>query len=298
MAGHHSHDSNKNSRVRVLVVLVITFFYMIAEVIGGFFSGSLSLLSDAGHMFADVAALSISLFAVVVAARPPDNKATYGYYRAEILAALLNGVVLVLVALLIMKEAFMRIGQPAEIEAVPMILIALGGLIINLVGLWFLSKDKDKNLNIRGAWLHVFSDTLGSIGVVICGLLILLFNITMADAIVSMIIAALISYSAIKLILESVNVLMEHTPAHIDSNEVQFQISKIDGVNRVHDLHIWSITSGRDALSAHVVAKEGVNYDELLIAIKELLCSRFHIEHTTIQIEKICDAKSIACGKK
>lgn len=280
---------------RVLVVLCLTATYMIAEAVGGFLSNSLALLADAGHMLADVAALSVSLLAFLLAARPANHRATFGYYRAEVLGALFNGVVLLVVSFLIIKESAHRFFHPAEVEANLMIWVALGGLVINIIGLSLLHRDKEKSINIRGAWLHVFSDTLGSVGVVVSGLLIHWFGWTLADPIASIAIAGLVSYSSIHLILETLHVLMEHTPAHIDPREVQKAILGVEGAARVHDLHIWTITSGKDALSVHVVASKTADYNDLLRKIEETLFSRFGIDHTTIQIEDACPSNEKIC---
>lgn len=280
---------------RVLFVLSLTALYMFFEAIGGIVSNSLALLADAGHMFADVAALSISLFAFMLSSRPPSHKATFGYYRAEVIAALFNGVVLLMASLFIVKEAIGRLWMPAEINSELMMSVAFGGLVINIIGLWVLHKDKDANLNLRGAWLHVLSDTLGSVGVVISGLLISFFGFTVADPIASIVIALLVSYSSVKLILETLQVLMEHAPSHIDAREVSKAIESLPSVVMLHDLHIWTITSGKDALAVHVVAKTGTNYDELLNHIQKILESKFAISHTTIQIENDCQVKDQTC---
>ncbi len=280
---------------RVLLVLCLTATYMVAEAIGGFVSNSLALIADAGHMLADVAALIVSLMAFVLASRPANDRATFGYYRAEVLGALFNGVALLLVAIFVIKESIARFFHPAEVETGVMIWVALGGLLVNLIGLWLLHRDKNSNLNIRGAWLHVFSDTLGSIGVVVSGLLIRWFGWTMADSIASIAIAGLVCYSSIHLILETLHVLMEHTPAHIDATRVKNVILSLPNVVRVHDLHIWTITSGKDALAVHVVAEESANYNDLLKTIESVLASEFAITHTTIQIEESCRANEKIC---
>lgn len=280
---------------RVLLVLCLTATYMVAEAVGGFLSNSLALLADAGHMLADVAALSVSLIAFALAARPANYRATFGYYRAEVLGALFNGMVLLAVSILIIKESISRFLHPSPVETDLMIGVAVGGLLINLVGLWLLHKDKGHNLNIRGAWLHVLSDTMGSVGVVISGLLIRWFGWQMADPIASIAIAALVCYSSIHLILETLHVLMEHTPAHIDPREVKKSILAIAGAVRVHDLHVWTITSGKDALAVHVVADKNIDYNVMLQNIESMLSTQFGIEHTTIQIEDVCASNENNC---
>lgn len=284
----HHHAKKTAPTRRVLFVLFLTASYMIAEALGGYYSNSLALMADAGHMLADVAALTISLFAFLIAARPANFKATYGYYRAEVLAALFNGLILLLVSFFIIKEAILRLFEPVEIETTVMIYIALGGLVINIIGLFTLHRDKNRNLNIRGAWLHVMSDALGSIGVILSGLIIKFWHFNNVDSIASIIIASLIFYSAGRLVFDTMDVLMEHTPAHIDPKAVKQALLSIKSAKRVHDLHIWSISSERVALSAHVELKQGGDSDALLAAVQQVLAKKFLIDHTTIQIEKEC----------
>jgi cobalt-zinc-cadmium efflux system protein len=273
---------------RVFLILCLTATYMIAELVGGLMSNSLALIADAGHMFADVAALTLSLFAFILSARSPTERASFGYHRAEVIAALFNGLVLLLVSFFIIKEAIARFFTSSEVESSLMIVVAFGGLIINVIGLFLLHQDRSHNLNIRGAWLHVLSDTLGSIGVLISGFFIYVFNWHMADPIASIVIALLVSYSAIRLIFITLRVLMEHTPEHIDPNDVCEKILSIPDALKVHHLHIWTITSGKEALSVHVVAQEDCNYDRLLRKIRKMLESSFGISHVTVQIEREC----------
>jgi len=291
MSSNHQHDHKsklETSKIKVLIALCLTASYMIAEAIGGYYSNSLSLMADAGHMLADVAALSISLFAVIITTRPANQRATYGYYRAEVLAALFNGMLLLVVAIFIIKEAINRLFNPQLVETEIMIGVAIGGLLVNFIGLWLLHKDKSQNLNIHGAWLHVLSDTLGSIGVIISGFLIAYFGWYKADPIASIIIASLIFYSASSLVWETVGVLMEQTPAHLDSQAVKEAILAIKPAIRVHDLHIWTISPGRENLSVHVEYEQNGDAHKLLNDIQEMLTKKFNIEHTTIQIEKEC----------
>jgi cobalt-zinc-cadmium efflux system protein len=280
---------------RILLVLCLTAGYMVLEALGGIVSNSLALLADAGHMLADVVALGISLLAFALSSRPPSHRATFGYYRAEVIAALFNGLILLVVSFFIVKEALLRFFNPSAIESPLMIVVATGGLLINIIGLSILHKDKANNLNIRGAWLHVFSDMLGSIGAVISGLLIYFFGWNFADSIASIFISALVSYSAIHLVLETLRVLMEHTPTHIDPRDVCEEILSIPDAIKIHDLHIWSITSGKEALSVHVIAREHSNYDKLLHQIQKMLELKFGIDHATIQIENECQAADKTC---
>lgn len=294
MSGSHD-SSGKRPSKKLLIVLCLTASYMILEAIGGILSNSLALLADAGHMLSDVAALGISIFAFALSAKPAQGKATFGYYRAEVLAALFNGLVLLLVSFFIIKEAVVRLFNPSEVEPGLMLVVAFGGLLVNIAGLMILHRDKEQNLNVRGAWLHVFSDALGSVGCLISGMLIYFFEWRSSDAVASIIIAALVCYSAIKLILETMRVLMEHTPAHIDPEAVTAEILSVPQVMMVHDLHIWSITLGKDALSAHVVVSTEAVYDDVLMGIQKRLEQKFGITHATIQLENQCQVESKTC---
>jgi cobalt-zinc-cadmium efflux system protein len=258
---------------------------MVAEVIGGWWTHSLALLADAGHMLSDVIALSLSLLALRIAQRPPTPKRTYGYHRSEILAALAHGALLVGVALSIAVEGVQRIGAPIPVLGGPMLAVASGGLVVNLIGLAVLESGRHHSLNLRGAWLHVLSDALGSAAAMLAGALVWAFGWSWADALASLAIAGLIIHSSFTLLRESVDVLMETAPSHVDVEEVRAAIASLAGVVAVHDLHVWTITSGMVSLSGHVVAKEGGHHPELLREVCELLRSRFGIDHATIQIE-------------
>ena len=236
-------------------------------------------------MFSDVAALGLSLFAIWIAERPPTPQRTYGYYRTEILAALVNGAALIAVSIYIFIEAYRRLLQPPEVMGAVMMWIAVGGLVVNLLGLWVLRAGRDENLNVRGAWLHVLTDALGSVGAIIAGALIWAFGWNLVDAAISAFIGLLVIYSAWRLVMESVHVLMESAPRGIDVDEVRQTISATPGVIRVHDLHVWTITSGLDSLSAHVVAEETESHADLLKRLRLALHERFGIDHITIQIE-------------
>ena len=259
--------------------------YMIAEVIGGLWTGSLALLADAGHMLSDVVALSLSVLAIRLARRPATPQQTYGHHRTEILAALAHGLLLVGVAVYIVTEAAERIQSPQPILGGPMLVIASGGLVVNLVGLWVLSEGRHHNLNVRGAWLHVLSDALGSIGAIAAGALVWRFGWYWADPVASALIALLVVYSAWALLREAVAVLMEWAPGHVDVQQVEGCIAALPGVLAVHDLHVWTISNGMVALSGHVVAQNPTGHGKLLQEISDLLHRRFEISHATIQIE-------------
>jgi cobalt-zinc-cadmium efflux system protein len=288
---HDHHDTAVGSRGtganqrRLGIALALAACYMVAEAVGGLLTGSLALLADAGHMLSDVFALSMSVVAIRMAQRPPTASRTYGYYRTEILAALGHGILLVCVSLAIFVKAWDRLGQPREILGEPMALIAAGGLVVNLAALAILNTGKRESLNVRGAWLHVLSDTLGSVGALVAAAAIWAFGWTWADTAASVGIGLLIIYSSWALLRETLDILMEAAPAHIDVEEIHGAIVELPGVLAVHDLHVWTITSGMVALSGHVIASDGASHGELLPLICERLHRRFGIEHTTIQVE-------------
>ena len=281
----HSHGRASRNRRRLTIVLSLTAVYMLAEAFGGWWTGSLALLADAGHMLADMVALVLALVAIWFGSRPATSSKTFGYYRLEILAALINGVALVVISLRILLEAYQRWSDPPAIKAGPMMLIAFGGLVINLSCAWILHGDHEEDLNVRGAWLHVMGDALGSVGAILAGALVAGFGWNGADPLFSVIIGLLIVWSSWKLIRESTNVLLEGTPAHINLAAVEDAILETDGVQDVHDLHIWTITSGREALSAHVIHIETISQPELLKELRIKLHDRFGVDHLTIQME-------------
>lgn len=284
--GHtHAHGRASRSRSRLRLVLVLTALYMLAEAVGGWWSGSLALLADAGHMLADVAALALALVAMWFSSRPATPSKTFGYYRLEILAALVNGVALVLISLLIFYEAYHRLSAPPEVKSTLMTLVAVGGLVVNLACAWLLHGEHEEDLNVRGAWLHIVGDALGSVGAIAAGALMSLYGWYTADPLFSFIIALLIVWSSWNLIRESTNVLLEGTPSHINLAAVEDAILQTEGVRDVHDLHVWTITSGREALSAHVIHIESISQPELLKELREKLHDRFGVDHLTIQME-------------
>ena len=286
----HDHGENPRSRSgvdqrRLVIALVLAAAYMLAEIAGGWLTGSLALLADAGHMFSDVVALAMSVVALRIAQRPATPARTYGYYRTEILAALIHGVLLVCVSAGIIYEATERLAAPTAVLGGPMLAVAAGGLLVNLVGLKILSEGRHESLNVRGAWLHVLSDALGSVGAMVAGALIWGFGWTWADPAASLLIGGLIVYSSWSLIREAVSVLMEGAPAHIDVEEIQRSLLALTGVETVHDLHVWTIASGMVSLTGHVVIAEGQSPSELLRRVSDLVADRFQIAHATIQIE-------------
>lgn len=270
---------------RLRIVLVITAAYMLAEIVGGLLSNSLALLSDAGHMLSDVAALLIAMLGIRIGNMNAGPQHTYGYYRAEIFAALLNGIFLVLVAVWIVYEGYQRLVSPPEVRGGLMLLVAAGGLVVNLAGIALLHEARASSLNIRAAFAHIVGDLLGSLGAVLAGGLILWKGWRLADPLISFFIAALIIFSSWKILQEAINVFMEGPPAHINVASVSKAIQEITGVLSMHDLHIWTITSGKEALSAHVVRDEDVSPKLILQSLQTVLEERFAISHLTIQIE-------------
>jgi cobalt-zinc-cadmium efflux system protein len=280
----HSHKPESNRR-RLTVVLGLTVTYMFAEAVGGFLTNSLALMSDAGHMLTDVAALVLAMLALWFAARPITPKKTYGYYRMEILAALANGVALVLISILICYEAIQRIKNPQPVQGLEVMLIAIGGLIVNGVSAWLLHSATEENLNIHGAFLHVIGDALGSVGAITAGILIWRWGWTLADPIISIAMCLLIVFSSWQLIRESVNILLEGTPSHISVRAVTECLHSVEGVIDVHDLHVWTISLGKEALSAHVIIEPGSSHRATLKALQRRLRADFNIGHVTIQLE-------------
>lgn len=260
---------------------------MIAEAVGGWLTNSLALIADAGHMLTDVAALTLTLSAIWFGSRAATSRKTYGYYRLEILAAFINGIALVLLSVWIVIEALERWNAPQEVAGLQMSLIAAGGLGINLIAAFLLHADHKHDLNMRGAFLHVMGDLLGSVMAIAAGLLILSLGWIWADAVGSILISLIIVLSAWRLILESVNVLLEGTPAHIDLELVEAAITETPGVAGIHDLHVWTIASGRDALSAHISHDDSVSHSDLLQIVRRKLHDRFGIDHLTIQMETL-----------
>ena len=258
---------------------------MVLEIVGGLLANSLALLADAGHMFSDAAALGLSLGAVVLAQRPATSQRTYGFHRAEILAALTNGAALLVLSALIAREAWERLSEPPEVKGGLMLAVACGGLLINLANLRILSGGREHNLNVRGAWLHVMADALGSVGAICAGAAIYFFDWRWADPVASFLIAALVLYSAWGLVRETLDVLMEGVPKGISIDEVTAALEALPDVLDVHDLHVWSLTSGRNIATTHLVIPEDADHQSVIDGANRMLAERFAIQHTTIQVE-------------
>jgi cobalt-zinc-cadmium efflux system protein len=286
MHDHTDARGHRVSRRSLTLALLVTGLWFLVELGSGFYTNSLALLADAAHMLTDLAALSLSLFALKISTRPATHEKTFGYLRAEILAALANGVILVLVGLLIAYESFQRLHQPPMVRSSMMLAVSSIGLAANLVAARLLSRSDLDNLNLRGAFLHVLGDIMGSVGAIIAGILMVVWNWYLADPIVSMIVAVLIFYSSWQLLRDSVDVLLEGAPRHLDVASILADLGSVEGVLSVHDLHVWSITSGLHAMSCHVVLRRDLDADLALKALGHRMLDRHGIEHTTIQIEK------------
>ena len=285
-AGGHDHGVPRDAnRKRLALTLGLVLLYMGAEIVGGLLTNSLALLADAGHMFSDAAALGLALFAIWFARRPASSSHTFGYYRTEILAALANGASLVAISIYIFVEAAQRFRSPPEVEGGLMMVIAAGGLVVNLAGLFILRGGRDESLNVRGAWLHVFTDMLGSVQALVAGGLIWLFDWNWADPVASVLIGLLVIYSSWELLKESVAVLMQRAPGRIDVDELRSAILGLEGVLEVDDLHAWTVTSGMESMSAHVTIRDGRDPLVDLRTVRQLVHDRFGIDHVTIQVE-------------
>ena len=270
---------------RLVWTLSLTTGFMAIEVVGGLWTGSLALLADAGHMLTDVGGLSMSLLAVWFAQKPPTTENTYGYFRAEILAAVANGVVLFLVAGYILYEAFLRVWAPPIIRGGPMLAIAILGLGVNLLGMGLLHHGAGESLNVQGAYLEVLNDALGSIGVIVAAVIIQATGFYLIDPLSSAAIGLFILPRTWALMRKALHILMEGVPPHLDIREIETAMTTSAGVRAVHDLHVWTLTSGKEAMSSHVVVDDLAAGDRILRDLHKLLHERFGIEHTTIQLE-------------
>jgi cobalt-zinc-cadmium efflux system protein len=298
-AGHHHHghghhhghshaDAGRENSRRLAFTLALQVLYLVAEVVGGYLANSLALLADAGHMLSDVGALGLSLFAIWIARRPATDRRTYGWHRTEILAALANAATLISISLFIFYEAWARFRQPQPVEGMLVVWIAVGGLLVNGIGAAALHSGREHSLNIRGAWLHLLTDALGNVGVIAGGIVVWAFGWLWADPAVSVLIGVLVIWSSWGLLRDSLGVLLEGTPAHIDVDAVRTALLAVPDVEEVHDLHVWTITSGLEALSCHVVVggrDERRFSGEILADVHEVLHQRFGLHHLTVQIE-------------
>ncbi|MBX7062914.1 MAG: cation diffusion facilitator family transporter [Pyrinomonadaceae bacterium] len=287
--GHgHTHEISASGRNKkpLMIVLGLTTAYMLAEVIGGLMTNSLALLADAGHMLTDVGGLALALLAIKFAERPATPERTYGYYRVEILAALTNAVVLIGISLYILYEAYERFRNPPEVQSTTMLLIAVIGLVINIAGVFILRSGSKESLNMKGAYFEVLSDMLTSVGVIIAGVIMLTTGWYYADPLISAGIGLFIFPRTWALLKDAVGVLLEGTPSDVNIAALRETLTKIEGVAEIHDLHVWSLTSGVNALSVHAVLAEGADHDDVLTRVHDLCKKDFHIEHVTAQTER------------
>ncbi len=286
----HSHGPGawrETDRRALLIAAGLTAGFMLAEVAGGLLTGSLALIADAGHMLSDSFSLFLALGAVALASRPVTPKRTFGFKRAEILAALANGILLVLVSVWIIIEAIGRIGDPPEILGGWMLAIAVLGLIVNLVAARVLYGSSGESLNVKAALRHVLADVAGSVGVILAALVIMLTGWELADPIVSIVISVLIAASAWSILRDSVDVLLEAAPPGLDTEEIGYSMAALPGVEQVHDLHVWQITSGLPMLSAHVLVSADADCHAIRRRLEAQLREDFEIDHTTLQVEHL-----------
>jgi cobalt-zinc-cadmium efflux system protein len=284
MSHDHTTEIKEN---RFILALALTGLIFVVELIGGFWTHSLALLSDSAHVFMDAFALGLSYLAIRAAKLPANDKHTYGFHRMQVLAALTNGATLFLIAFEILREAWNRFQNPETVQAGPMLVIAVIGLVVNLVVAFTLSKHDHDDLNTRAAFLHVLGDALASVGVIAVGVILLFVNWTWLDPLVSVLIGALILFSSGRVLKESVHILAEGMPDGMTASGIADSIRKVPGISQVHDLHVWTVAPGYIALSAHVtVDDQSISQtDEVLCALKKVLHEHFEIEHTTIQFE-------------
>jgi cobalt-zinc-cadmium efflux system protein len=266
---------------------------LVAAIVGGILTGSLAVLADAGHVLSDVGAILLGLAAAGLAARPAGPRRTFGYQRSEVLAALINGIALVVIAILIAIEAIGRLGDPPEIAATGVLFLGLGGLAGNALAAWVLARGEREDINLEGVLRHSLADALGSLGVVVSGAVVLTGGWEAIDPLVSLAIAALILASSVRLIREPLDVLMETAPAGVEVDRLGSAMLAVEDVCSVHDLHVWTVTSGFDALSAHVVMAAGADRDRARRELEFLLRDRFEIEHTTLQMEEEADEGAV-----
>lgn len=282
--GHHHHDHTSNMNVLFWSFIAI-FLFMIIEVVGGLLTNSLALLSDAGHMLSDAAALALSLIAFKIGTKQATNHKSYGYQRFEIIAAFINGIALVVISIIIFFEAYKRFLEPPNVSATMMV-IAIIGLMVNLVvALLLMRGGSHDNLNIRSALIHVLGDLLGSVGAIIAGILIYLFNWNIADPIASVIVSILILFSGFRITMDALHVLMEGKPEDLNVETLKKTLLDMDGVKSIHDVHVWSITNEFPAMTGHLVVDQSVKRDELLEQANKIIKKEFDISHVTIQIE-------------
>ncbi|KAA8475447.1 cobalt-zinc-cadmium efflux system protein [Arcticibacter tournemirensis] len=279
-------STSYKNKGRLKLVLGLTLTYLIAEIIGGILTKSLALLADAGHMFTDVGGLALALFAINIASKPASPEKTYGYYRAEILASLTNAIVLIGISIYILYEAYQRFLNPPEVQSKAMLIVAAIGLVINIAGMLILRKSSKESLNMKGAYFEVLSDMLTSIGVIVAGVIMLTTEWYYADPLLSAGIGLFILPRTWILLKDSVSILLEGTPKDVNIADLRAGILQLNNVEELHDLHVWSLTSGVNAMSAHIIISANANYNESLQDMNRYITDNFKITHTTLQLEK------------
>lgn len=285
MGSNHDHGAREANTRALTIALALTGGFMLAEVAGGILTGSLALLSDAAHMFTDTMGLTIALVAIKFGQRAADNRRTFGYQRIEILAAAYNALVLIGVGIYILYEGYRRFYEPVEVQSLSMIGIATAGLVVNLIAARLLRSGKDSSLNVKGAYLEVWADMLGSIGVMIAGVAIYFTGQSWIDPVIAVVIGLWVLPRTWTLLKETTNVLLEGVPQGIDFDALAKAIEAVAGVSNVHDLHVWSITSDQPSLSAHLVLTQGFDANAVSAAVTAMLSEKFRIDHATIQTE-------------
>jgi cobalt-zinc-cadmium efflux system protein len=281
------HAVSRQAETRALkAALLITSVVMVAEFIGGLWTNSLALLADAAHMLTDAAAIGLSLFAIWFIRRPATPEKTYGYFRVEILAALVNGTALLVIALFILRESYHRFFSPQDVKSLEMLLIASVGLVANLTSAWLLHATHKHSLNVRGAFFHVLGDAMGSVGAILAGGAMLLWQVYWADALAGALVSMLILFNAWRLVRDSVLILLEGAPAHVNLTSMREALCRVPGVESVHDLHVWTLTSGVHAMTCHAVVNGNASRNHIIQQMNQVSSEQFDVHHTTIQIEE------------
>lgn len=298
-AGHHHSHVNTTQERPLLFALILTSIFLFTEAIGGMLTQSLALISDAAHMLTDVTALAIALVAIKIGRRAADLKRTFGYYRFEILAAVFNTILLFLVAIYIIYEAYLRLNHPAEIHSIGMIIIAFIGLAVNLIAMRLLNSGKNESINIRSAYLEVWSDMLGSVGVILAAAIIYFTGWKSVDSVIAVLIGLWVLPRTFVLLKESINILLEGVPKEIDIKKLKTSMCRTAGVLDIHELHVWAISSNKISLTSHVLIDPTYDCEAVTNTLRELLISEFNISHTTLQHERTkCLDEEVACNFK
>ena len=286
MSGDHDHADVSNTPIpKLALALALTGSFMIAEIIGSYVTGSLALLSDAMHMATDTFALALALIAIYLGRRAADVFRTYGYSRFEILAATINAVLLLLVAFYILYEAYARLYQPADVQSVGMLVVAIFGLIVNLISMRLLTGKKDESLNVKGAYLEVWADMLGSVGVIVGAVIIYLTGWEWVDSVIAVGIGFMVFPRTWVLLKECINILLEGVPVGLDLRKLEQSVLGVSGVAEIHDLHVWSLTKSQHSLTAHIVLKPEANGETVRRAVEQLLQEQYDLHHSTLQME-------------